>query len=179
MRIIEHILSRRKEDGRGVLVRNLDAMSNMYSAMRAVLECSPAERFLIMRGSNGGGVPKPGSEFFITVMHEEHSDPDHAGLAKDRYNKLMVDSQYIDMLREVAVKGDARIKTADLPPGMLRTFYDAEKVKYSEIYLLKLSKTEIYYCSIAAYADVNFDDPEMRSTIISNVGRIREIFREL
>ena len=51
------------------LTTNLQDLSKIYRVIERILSESGAHRVLILKASNGGGVPKPGSEMFVKLLY--------------------------------------------------------------------------------------------------------------
>jgi len=177
-KLIEYWRAKKDNVRKASLVNSLQNMDYVYTAMRDVVERTPATRFIVFKGSNGGGLPKPGQEFYGSAVQEFHHGDDHDRLV-EKYKKVPVDSGYISMLLEVVANGKKFLVVDEMEPGLLRNIYRSEGVRYAEVYYLAKSEKEIFYCSIATSSESErFSSDAHRVEIDLAIGRMREIFRQ-
>lgn len=158
--------------------RLLDDLGAIYEAMRKVVDSTPADRFLILRGSNGGGVPRPGADFHITLVHEAHKNPTRESV-RPLYSDLVVDAAYIGMIQELIAKGEIAYTVPDMPTGLLKIIYLSESITYSRKYYLGRTQTEIYFASITTRSEhERFNAAGSQAIIELSIRRIREIFKK-
>jgi len=177
-KLLDYWKTRKDNIRKASLVSSLQNMNHVYTAMRDVVENTGATRFIVFKGSNGGGLPRPGQEFYASAVQEYHEREDHERMV-ERYKRVPVDAGYIQMLLELVVSGKKTIVVDDMEPGLLRNIYKAEGIRYSELYYLAKSEKEIFYCSIATSIEQErLDDDAQRVEIDLAIGRMREIFRQ-
>jgi hypothetical protein len=123
----------------------VEKIVNIYDQMHRIIEETPVERFLIFKSHNGGGVIKPNTPLYSSVIYEDYTAPFKS--VKDVYQRIEADEEYLRMLVEMIQKKSIILKTEKLPPGLLKNIYKAEGVKYAEKYFLGTDKKNIYYCS--------------------------------
>lgn len=113
------------------------------------LEHHGVQRTIIFAGHNGGGIPKPGTPFYVSALHWLIDAQD-----RDSPNKLQnlpVDAAYISMLGDIMDNGTARIHTEDMPPSQLRDIYVAGGVSDSLIVFLGNADNRLYYMSASLF----------------------------
>lgn len=145
----------------------------IYDTMHRIVEDSPVERFLILKAHNGGGVIKPNTPIYSSVIFEDYTHPFRS--VKDQYQKLQADEEYLRLLVDVISKKRVVLKTNELSPGLLKTIYDGEGVKYSEICFLGNDKKNIYYCSCATSVENGWEQsPYDKNLIFMAVNTIKQ-----
>ena len=130
-------------------IQGLRAMQALYHCMSQVLSSARASRVVLLRASNGGATPRPGTPIVSTAMYEVRSNmPSVAQLWSSR----PVDPAYIDILVRLADERRLELVTEDLTIGsQLREVYEGSGVKCSLVFYLYADKRAMYYLS------VNFD----------------------
>ena len=177
-KVIEAWKVRKQEAKRARLEYSLREMDEVYSAMSQVVRETPVKRFIVFRGSNGGGIPRPGHEFFASAVHERHKAEDHERMV-ERYKKVSVDAGYIAMLLEVISFGQKKIIVDNLEHGLLRNIYRAEGIHYAEVHFLSKTDKEVFYLSIASdEPGERFCNEIDRVEIDLAISRIRQVFRQ-
>ena len=179
VKMVDKFSEWRSKKEKNSILWNLSNLAEIHQLMEEMVERTPATRVLIIRGSNGGGIPKPGSEFYISVVHEHHKDTQSAD-QKDlhtRYRGIKVDGPYIEMLVEMLTKGFVKYKIARMPAGILKNIYQSDGIKYSEIHHVKNSSTEMFYLSISTTVeDEVFSDNNVRVELDLAVDKIKQVF---
>lgn len=175
MKIVEMVRANQQTKKLRKITTNLEDISKVFQALDDVVRKTRVQRFLIFKGSNGGGIPKPGCPFYVSLIYEEHKDKNKS--LRDKYSNLSVDGSYIDMLIHLYKNGSVKLRVEDMPVGLLKTLYQGEGIKYSEIYFLGNSDKEILFCSVATNTGVEtFDTPSDRAEIEIAVNHLKNIF---
>jgi hypothetical protein len=128
----------------------LIAWRRVNHIVKQLLQDSEVERFLIVMITNGGGDPHPGAKLYATAVVNELDDMNQHR-AKD-YEMIEVDTDYIERIIRAKAIGKQVMKTAYMPDGMLKAFYETERVKYAELYYLFSTEMETFICSAATYS---------------------------
>lgn len=159
-------------------VRALDDLSVIYNAMRDVVDITTADRFLILRGSNGGGLPRPGADFHLYLVHEAHKNPHHESV-KALYNDIVADESYIGILRQLNEKGVVQFVTRDMPTGLLKIIFLSEEITCAHLYFLAHTRQEVFFALIATHNEFErFKSNGDEAVILLAIGRIRKIFKK-
>lgn len=143
----------------------------VYDSMHKILDETAVERFLIMRAHNSGGIIKPNTPLYTSVIYEDYTHPFKS--VKDDYQRLAVDEEYLRMLVSLCSQKSVKVFTSDLPNGMLKSIYEGEGVKYAEFYYLGQDKKNIYYCSCATSTSAWEDNSYQKMTIQIQMNTIK------
>lgn len=181
---VERRKSKKYDNSSTGIIEGFDDISNIYFQMDRIIETTNAERVLLFKGSNGGGLPMAGSEFYTKAIHQS-TDGDESFDLVSRFNTVLIDGNYANMLRDIVTSGFVRLKVSEMPDCLLKRIYIDEGVKYSEVYYLvskglvdKKKKFEIFYMSIATHTQDNFDNNSDRLNIQFCVDNIRKTFQK-
>lgn len=169
-------LMQAKEDSTKTMQWNIDNLAQLHRAMDKVLANTSADRFLILKGSNGGGVPKPGSPYFVSVIHAVRKDGDSNNLVES-YQNLLVDLHYLEMLSDILLKGSVTFKVSKMPKGLLQRIYQSEGVTSSTVFSIAKSETELFFGIIATHRpDGDLLAPSEVLPIELGINEIRNVF---
>ena len=125
-------------------------MLEYHQSFTDLQSVTAASRVLILRGFNGGGLPRPGEKYHVRAEEAWSRDPTKD--VSSRYNfDLPVDATYTDMLREVVTKGAVVLTTAAMPESILRGFYEDEGVVQAMVFRLHLNESRLLFISVASY----------------------------
>ena len=174
IKLVDYFRNRTNKKYLEKLTTNLQDLSKIFRIIERILTQSEAHRVLVLKASNGGGVPKPGSEMFIKLLYAatEEEEPN----IYEKYNSIKVDGQYIEMLINIQKNGQVIENIEELPNCLLKRIYQSEGIKYAEVYFLGNTATEMYYCAINSKSDEDFIDPIKRVGIELGVNDLRKIF---
>jgi len=174
-KLISNYLQRQRDKELKVITKNLTDVSEILKMMRDIVDSTRIERFIVFKGSNGGGVPKPGSEFYVTAIYEEHKDKEKH--VKEKYTKISVDGHYIEMLTNIHKNGKCLLKVSEMPDCFLKRIYTAEDIAYSELYYLVNNKNEILFCSLVT-SQPEINDSKAKLEIELTIDKMRQIFKK-
>ena len=164
-----------------IFINNLKEIAVMNHHMTDVIEHTPVDRFLILMGHDSGNIPNPKHPYYAKAMWQKvKNEYDDDSLTR-KFDSVRVDLDYINMIIELMIKGCLKIEVDKMPNCFLKTVYQSEGIKYSELYFLAQEKGhKIYYCSVATVKDnERFDDANVRLKIQIAVDKIRGIFSKL
>lgn len=151
----------------------------VYKLMAGVTKSTSSKRFLILKTTNGGGKPKVGSKIYASVLYEDVYHPFKSVI--NIYTRVVVDGEYVNMLRKVALDGFVSLDVPNMNPGLLREIYESEGVFFSQIFYLHETAEAFYYCSVATDETGVFGmttKPE-QLTIRLTVDKLRNIFKKI
>lgn len=132
----------------------LERWHDIENACNALITDSTVQRALVLRLTNGGGEPLPGRTYYATVVVSA-VDETRKRHATD-YNKIEVDETYISMIIRLRHEKRLQILTSALPVGsLLKSLYDSEGVKFSEVHYLASTLDATYYISFATYDETH------------------------
>lgn len=126
--------------------KQIEKVNNIYDAMHRAIAESIAQRFLIMRAHNGGGVIKPTGDLYASVLYQDYVKPFHD--VKADYQKLPVDKEYTKMLLDIMQNKKLYYPVSEMPESLLKNIYKKEGVQHVFLYYLGQDRKNIYFCSI-------------------------------
>lgn len=145
----------------------------IYDTMHFILEETPVERFLIFKAHNGGGVIKPNTPVYSSVLYEDYTGPFKA--VKNQYQRMESDEYYLRMLVEMIQKKAISLSTREMPDSSIKTIYEGEGVKYAEVYFLGNDRKNIYYCSCGTSVEGGWEtDHYSKGQILVAINTLRQ-----
>lgn len=152
-------------------------MTTLYEVMQEICINSSIERVLILKSTNGGGIPHIGSALYISVLHEFIQTQGLVSI-KNKYQRLLVDQRYIEILAYLAKKeGPYKFITAKEKPGQIKTVYDNIGITRSDLYYIHQDKTAFYYAAFSVTGDQEaMDDIKAREAMMFGVNKLRNTF---
>ncbi len=121
----------------------------LYASLRS-LEDHGIQRSVIFAGHNDGGIPRPGTPFYVSALHWmiDRRDRD----TPDKYQHLPVDTKCIELLLRTKEQGNARFTTADMEPCQMRDVYEAEGITDSFVASLGVIDKKLFFLSAAVFS---------------------------
>jgi hypothetical protein len=148
----------------------------IYDNMNSVVQKSPVESFIVHKAENGGGLIKPGSHLYSSMIYESFRAP--AQSVKEKYQRVELDGEYIQMLARLYAQGSVRVLSATMPDGIMKTAFRAEETMYSEFYYLHHDRKAFYYCSLSTkIPNESFADFRVRNDISIAINNIRNLLK--
>lgn len=148
---------------------------SIYDSMHTIVEKTSVTRLLIIKAHNSGGWIRPDTPLYITVLYEDYTRPLES--MKDDYQKMLIDEDYLRMLKDLTVTKKLQIDPKMLKEGILKAKYDGEGVKFAEVYFLGQDRRNLYFCTLTSITAENFDTYSDRSVIQVGVNNIRNNIR--
>lgn len=149
-------------------------MADVYESLNRVLDSTHANRFLIVKTENGGGIPHAGSIIYASVLYEAVRPPFKSH--KDEYQRLRVDEEFLMTLKELLLKDFIYLEVASMPEGMLRRMYISEGVKWIYLFKIKTTKSAFYYGSIGTESPEGLRGARDFHYIEISMSKIRNLF---
>ena len=175
VKLIDFFKNRTNKKHLEKLTTNLQDLSKIYRIIEKILDQSSANRVLVLKASNGGGTPKPGSDMFIKLLYAATVKEDLS--IYDKYSSIKVDREFVDMLIDIQKNGQITKKTEEMQNSLLKRIYLSEGIKYTEIYFLTNNQHELYFCTISSIKDgEDFSDPIKKIAIELGINDLRKIF---
>lgn len=159
---------RRRERGR----KAIEEHATIYDALTYLRHKIDATRVVVVRVSNGGGIPSAKTPLFSTALHEVTSDD--AAPVKFHWQQLPLDEPYIRVLTTLHQQGEVEVDVDQIGPGTLRDIYDAAKVQTVYKYTLHSDATALYYLSLQFAQDGHRPNAPQRIVIRSTISKIRQ-----
>lgn len=109
-----------------------------------------AQRVLLLYAHNGGGALDARKPIYSSIIAE--SNRDDAAPRASSWNNQVVDSQYLEILRDITESGSRLLSTSEMEGGKLKDLYVTDGVTYSLVDLVAkddVARTGIWYISCA------------------------------
>lgn len=147
---LEHLWTTRQAKYPKGMIGAIAKISRVYNIMRDTVENTSFDRVLILKAENGGGIPKLGSPLYTSVVMEMYA-PSLKPI-QDRYTRLKLDAQHIEVLLNLYLKGSNSIQIDNLPESNLKYIYLSEGLHSSRMFYLHSDKDAMYYLTLATSA---------------------------
>lgn len=181
-KIIEEIKDRRivkkKKREKDLTVDAFEDLMRLEVIFDDLLKHSPIERILFLKGSNSGGMPVFGEPYYVQCLMAGCSDVLEKYEIMRNYNKIIVDGNYCELLRDVVANNTQKFVVREMKDSLLARLYQMEGVKYSEIYFLDNYNKNLYFISFASYANENEYDGATRGRIDLALSQIKEMLKK-
>lgn len=145
--------------------RQIAKVINIYDALHRVVENTNVQRVLIMKAHNGGGLIRPDTPLYVTVLYEDYTHP--LTSIKADYQKIEVDEPYVRLLMDLILQKNVSLDVGVLKPSILKISYDSQAIKYAEMYYIRQNRRNLYFCSIVTTEEAEvFLDSKQRAEIL-------------
>lgn len=159
-------------------IESMRSIAHVYASMEALKESGHISRVFLLEISDGGSKPMVGNRMYAKSVEMKMDDFSDRERLLSRYERVKLDEQYIRMVIEAQVTGDAYVFDVEKHKDcLLKSFYIDEYVKYSEIYHIHTDKKgdKMFILSVATHEDgERFDS--VRALIDTEVMQIRSYF---
>ena len=160
---------------------DLQVFNDVKDIAENILFKTKADRFLILTATNGTRDMR-----FATAVYEQHKKTSKVVLslgATGKYVKFEFDSAYKKMLKEAEVQGLIELKTEKMSDCDLKSIYENESVKFSDVHFLMRGKIDelndrLFYCSIATHENAPFTKIE-KLNIKSDIDKLKYILKKI
>lgn len=156
----------------------IEANARLQGAMRKLRLETGAVRVLLLRSTNGGGIPDVGSSAWVEVVRESLGDEEDESLLDF---KGPTDEVYCNLLRAISKSRVVELQTEDLAHSRLRTKYVADRIVRSYVFLVAIKpQSATYYISVNLRAEgiEKVDDVVRRAHIDDAIETIKDFFRD-
>lgn len=174
--------ARKKREKKEGVVEGLRSIAKVYNAMSNLRKCDEIERVLLLEVSNGGNTPRPGSKVYASAVNVKHMDSLMGKEILEKYERVKIDDEYINMCITVQAGNEYRMHVEKHHNCLLKDFYVAEGVKYSEVYHIYTDGEDekMFILTVSTYRDKEtFKRDELRAIIRAEVMFIRMEFERL
>lgn len=168
--ILPWIRRNREEADKQQLIDGLSRLRIAFVTMESLLQIPGVGRVILFAAHNSGGVPKIGSPFYTSAIHWAVSTAPKESLAD--YRMIPLDGHYTKLLHELQEQDSKVIVTTDLPPCILKDYYEAEQVSSALLVFVGIREARFLYVSISKFKGALFEKPEI-TRIIRRVRQIR------
>jgi len=140
-----------------------------------------AERILIMKITNGGGIPTAGCTLYSSVVWESFSK--RLGSMRADWNKQVLDEQYISLVSDLFMEKHKVVFVEDpkegdlqdrkIEEGVLRDLYMAQKISGADFHFIQNSEGITLYLSAQFSGNWDPDSPKHKEAMRIAIGKIK------
>lgn len=156
----------------------IEANAKLQGVMRKLRLETGAVRVLLLRSTNGGGIPDVGSSAWVEVVRESLSDDEDDSLLDF---KGPADEVYCELLRSISKAKVVELDTETLAHSRLRTKYLADRIVKSYVFLVAIKpKVATYYVSVNLRSDglERIEEVVRRAHIDDEIETVKDFFRD-
>lgn len=147
------------------LIVELDKFNELKKSVESLFQITNADRFIVFIAHNGKERLR-----FATMIYEQHKLSNDAYLSfggASKYIKFEFDEEYRKTLKKVELESVVKLDVLKMPKCDLKEIYDLEKVKYSNIYILKRildydknGNDLLIYCSLSSHNETPYTNKD-------------------
>lgn len=127
--------------------KELRRISKIYNQFKDLADRVGAHRVVLVKATNGGGLPSPGKPLYISVVTEVTKPG--VKIITPEWQQRLADEHYIKLLEEVYVKGHALIYPEELPEySILRGVYTISDTQQAAVEKIGVYGNSFYYLTI-------------------------------
>lgn len=166
------ILKKRHQSG-------LEDITTLYQILNKILVLdSCISRVMIVRSTNGGGIPGPGCDVTLRTVNEVYKTEEDGETFSTLWQDRRADQYCTGYLQTIARDGILHILASEIPDNAtIRPVYEALNAYRSESYLIATRKDALFYLSVTFCCDseLAMKDKAVLDAAISN---IRDLFHK-
>lgn len=156
------------------LKTELESIITLYDSLQSLVTNTNIDRALILRTSNGGGIPNFKSPLYLSITHEMHNESVRS--IKHQYQNIQADRNYVELVINILEEKEIDVVVSDLKEGLLKNAYEAEGINFSKIVLLSIDTKGIYYLSMSSKVTIaNTAQEKLDYTLAIN--KLLQLFR--
>ena len=153
----------------------LAEQQTIYSLLQAILTETPADRVMIIKTENGGGIPSHKNPVYMSVMYEVYQNPMRAIL--EEMQRVRAGSAYIDLILQLADQSKVTYETQNMPAGLLRDINETDGIQSGQKHYINNNEKAFYYLSISSRQEqALMETPQARRVIALALNKIQNIF---
>lgn len=119
-----------------------------------------ARRVLLLAGHNAGGIPRPGSGFWVSGLYWDADTTARRNVLAD-YQNIPVDAGVISTLLAAEEKEYVCSSTSEMRDSQMKRFYEAEGVTHTIIWFIAIVENKFIFVSVGKYEDEPFTPDEI------------------
>ena len=159
-------------------VKTVRESNEIISNLRRQNQAS-VERVLIVKTSNGGGVPKPTTHVYSSVLEETYDD--HVKPLKPDWQNQMTDSAYDEIIMKLSGKKMVKVKTLEMENGMVKNIY-LRNGSQGAINFMVRDQFPFVYVSVVIDKDADidqvFEDPRLSDDIRIAQNKLMQLYKK-
>ena len=153
--------------------RSYTDIQSIYQTIQELLSNTPANRVLVVKSENGGGIPTPDGDVTNTVIHEvcgSDTDP----IQKD-WVGIKLDRIYSGVITKVSTLGVADVAFRDLEAGEFRDLFTKGECHQARLMRICATGSALLYICICLGKDATLDSDD-RLRLRAAARRLCKIF---
>jgi hypothetical protein len=132
-------------------------ISSIYQNIQGLLSDTDANRVMMLKSENGGGIPSPGCIVKSSVLYEVCDSP--AKPVAQAWQLVPLDQDYASILSGVVTKGRAVIRLDDLhPQSVTHELMRASDATHSYVFRVAATPHALLYLAVQ-YSSLDAADP--------------------
>lgn len=157
--------------------RTVIAYSKIYPILNGMMHNAGADRIVLLKTTNGGGIPKPGCTLRSSVLAEVYGD-DLDGISGS-WQEQRVDGDYVMMLSRLIIAGATFMVSKELDhDSLLSMVYQADEIAFSKVMLVETLPEMMIYVSINyCKGSPETMSPRQREAARAGVNQLAQVFR--
>ena len=148
----------------------------MYTVIDDIYELPEVDCVMMVKGSNGGAVPKPGSDFYVRVINEKHKL--NINISQEKFTGIKVDTHHIETLIKLSTNNVLKFVVSEMPDCLLKRIWTSEGFTYKELHFIHATDTEMYYISIGTISELQKFSDQSNLHIELSINSLRQLFNK-
>jgi hypothetical protein len=138
---------------RNAMVDTLERAAGVVDTLQNLCRTTQASKALVLYTSNGGGIPHPGNQVYVSILYEVvmRGEP-----IKHLFQKHPLDEHYTVLVAGLLAKGEAWYDGE--AAGFMQALYDKEGVARALIVPILTSKERFYYLSVRWDSAITYEE---------------------
>jgi len=157
----------------------LDNITRLYQILNKILVLDDCvSRSMIVRSTNGGGIPGPGCTVTLSTVNEVYKTEESGESFSTLWQDRQADQYCTAYLKTIAREGVLHLQASEIPEdATIRPVYEALNAYRSESYLIATRKDAMFYLSITycCSAELSVKD---KAILDAAVSEIRDLFHK-
>jgi len=173
LKAIQWWIDRRDKRAKENVPNVIEKVHRVYGVLNGLLKDLGAKHAILVKATNGGGIPRVGNHLYTSVIYEMSvgEDPFRA----DWQNRLL-EGPHVAMLAELAEKGNLWLDIEEFAPGELRDAYTSRGLAGSHVYKVLVGEKSFFYLVMTFDKEPEFD-AAFRVTASTSVTKIAKLLK--
>lgn len=155
--------------------RGYKDISSIYQLIQALLSDISANRVLLLKSENGGGIPSPGCVVKSSVLYEVCDSP--AKPIAQSWQLVPLDQDYSKILSQVVTEGRAVLRLDDLHAGAVtHDLMEAADATHSYVFRVAATPHALLYLAVQ-YSSLDEDNPMGAEAYAATRGALSKLGR--
>jgi hypothetical protein len=151
----------------------LAQVHEVYSSMHALLRMLPCDRVVVTLLENGGDVPALGKPLYATISYEVFTSS--LPSEKENWYRRQIDEVYLEILMQVAMKGELEVDATALAPSEIKDVYTAQGVVTSRHAAIHTTQGAFFMLSMDFKEQRTLNETQ-KALLAAQTSRLRAVF---